>query len=158
MAIVEDTRQQRGKHADKAAYFEQVGEDVVRCALPVGDYQRPARVAVDTKKDIVELAVDLKKDHARFARECERAALLGTQLVVLVENRDGVRSLGDLYKWVEPAESYAKRNRGGKAVRYKGASIAKACESMHARFGVMFGFCSPGEAGARVVAILDRLG
>ena len=156
--IIEDTRQQRGKHANKAAYFEQVGETVVRCALPVGDYQRPAKVAVDTKKDIVELAMDLKKDHARFARECERAQAIGTQLVILVENTDGVRSLDDLRRWIEPAESYARRNRGGKAVRYTGASLAKACETMHARHGVMFGFCSPGESGRRIIEILDRLG
>ena len=70
MALVEDTRQQRGKHVNKDEYFEKSGECVVRCALPVGDYQRPAKVAVDTKKDIIELGVDVKADHKRFAREC----------------------------------------------------------------------------------------
>lgn len=158
MALVEDTRQQRGKHNRKAEYFEQAGESVVRCALPVGDYQRPAKVAVDTKKDIIELGVDLKADHARFRRECERARELGTQLVILVENTDGVRSLADLDSWVEPDKSYEKRNRSGKAVRYTGRSIARACQSMHDAYGVMFGFCAPDEAGERVVAILDRLG
>ena len=156
--LVEDTRQQRGKHGNKAAYFEQVGEGVVRCALPVGDYQRPAKVAVDTKKDIIELGVDLKSDHERFRRECERAKELGTQLVILVENEDGVRSLADLESWTEPDKSYEKRNRSGRAVRYTGKSIAKACMTMHRAYGVMFGFCSPEESGERVLAILDRLG
>ena len=156
--IVEDTRQQRGKHGHKAAYFDSIGEGVVRCALPVGDYQRPAKVAVDTKKDIVELAMDLKKDHERFRRECEKAKRLGTQLVILVENEDGVTCLDDLERWVEPEESYRKRNRGGRAVRYTGRSIAKACRTMHYAYGVRFGFCQPDESGARIVSILDKMG
>jgi len=158
MGLVEDTRQQRGKHQLKSDYFESIGERVVRCALPVGDYQRPARVAVDTKKDIVELAMNLKKEHQRFKRECETARDIGTQLVILVENEDGVKCLDDLDSWIEPFESYSKRNKSGKAVRYTGHSIAKACQSMHDAFGVMFGFCAPGEAGKRVIEILDMFG
>lgn len=158
MALIEDTRQQRGKHSIKAGYFEQIGEGVVRCALPVGDYQRPAKVAVDTKKDIIELGVDLKSDHARFVRECEKAKKLGTLLVILVENMDGVRNLKDLEEWVESDDSFNKRNRSGKAVRYTGRSIAKACRTMHRAYGVMFGFCSPEESGERIISILDRFG
>ena len=156
--LVEDTRQQRGKHSNKAEYFEKIGESVVRCALPVGDYQRPAKVAVDTKKDIIELGVDLKSDHARFARECEKAKKLGTLLVILVENNDGVRSLADLEQWVESDDSYNKRNRSGRAVRYTGRSIAKACKTMHRAYGVRFGFCSPDESGERIISILDGFG
>lgn len=158
MSLVEDTRQQRGKHDIKQSYFESIGENVVRCALPVGDYQRPAKVAVDTKKDIIELGVDVKADHARFKRECEKAKQLGTQLVILVENTEGVRSLSDLDSWVESDESFEKRNKSGKAKRYKGRSIARACQTMHDYYGVMFGFCSPEESGERIIAILDRFG
>lgn len=158
MALIEDTRQQRGKHNNKSEYFDSIGEGVVRCALPVGDYQRPARVAVDTKKDIIELGVDLKADHERFARECKKAQELGTLLVILVENSDGVRSLKDLETWVESDESYKKRNVNGRAVRYKGASIAKTCQTMHRLYGVRFGFCSPEESGKRIIEILERFG
>lgn len=158
MPLIEDSRQQKGKHGIKAAHFESVGELVVRCALPVGDYQRPARVAVDTKKDIIELGMDVKKDHARFARECERARDLGTQLVILVENEDGVASLRDLEGWVESDKSFDKRNRTGKAVRYTGKAIASACKTMHEKYGVRFGFCAPEEAGAKVLRILDEWG
>ena len=158
MALVEDTRQQKSKHAAKDAYFERVGEGVVRCALPVGDYQRPAKVAVDTKKDIIELGACLKAEHDRFARECERAQRLGTILVILVENTDGVTCLADLEAWVESDESYAKRNVSGKAVRYTGRSMAKACRSLHRRYGVLFGFCTPEESGSRIIDILDKMG
>ena len=157
-ALIEDTRQQKGKHGLKADYFESAGVRVVRCALPVGDYQRPASVAVDTKKDIVELAMDLKKDHERFARECRKAQSLGTRLVILVENTDGVTCLADLAEWEESDESYDRRNKGGRAVRYKGGPLAKTCETMHRAYGVMFGFCTPEESGRRVVEILDKLG
>ena len=158
MSLVEDTRQQRGKHDAKQAHFADVGESVVRCALPVGDYQRPAKVAVDTKKDIIELGMDVKSDHDRFRRECERAQTLGTQLVVLVENTDGVRCMADLDEWVEPDDSFDRRNRRGNAVRYTGRAIARACQTMHDRYGVLFGFCDPCESGQRVLDILDRMG
>ena len=158
MALIEDTRQQRGKHDVKKAHFAEVGESVVRCALPVGDYQRPARVAVDTKKDINELAADLHRDHARFRKECIKAQQLGTQLVILVENEDGITCLADLAKWIEPESSFKVRNRNGGAHRRIGDRLAKECETMHKRYGVMFGFCSPEESGARILAILDRMG
>lgn len=158
MPLVEDTRQKNGKHANKAEYFDSIGECVIRCALPVGDYQRPAKVAVDTKKDILELGMDLKKDHARFARECRKAQELGTQLVILVENTDGVKNLSDLAQWIEPNDSYERRNQHGRAKRYKGETLAKACNTMHKRYGVLFGFCTPDEAGERIIEILNRLG
>ena len=113
---------------------------------------------MDTKKDIIELGVDVKADHARFKRECIRARDMGTLLVILVENTDGVRNLADLEKWTEPDESFDRRNRSGKAVRYTGRSIAKACQTMHDAYGVMFGFCEPHEAGERIIAILDGYG
>ena len=157
-ALIEDTRNKPGKHSAKLAHFKSTGEFVVRCALPVGDYQRPAKAAVDTKKDIIELGMDVKKDNARFGRECAKAQALGTQLVILVENTEGVRSLADLEAWVEGDESFEKRNRSGRAVRYTGKSIAKACRTFHARYGVRFGFCAPEEAGAKVLRILDEWG
>ena len=157
-ALLEDSRQQKGKHELKAAYFEQTGEVVIRNALPVGDYQRPAKVAVDTKKDINELAADLHRDHKRFRNECIRAQELGTQFVILVENEDGVTCLADLAEWVEPESSFKVRNRKGGAHRRMGSRLAKECETMHERYGVMFGFCHPLDSGAKIIEILDRLG
>lgn len=158
MALVEDTRQKRGKHDAKAAYFADTGEDVVRCALPVGDYQRPAKVAVDTKKDVQELAQDMWQDHERFARECDKAKSLGTQLVILVENTHGLTSLNDLERWVEPSDSFNKRNRTGHARRIDGAKLSKACRSMNRGYGVKFAFCAPEESGEKVIRLLDMFG
>ena len=158
MALIEDTRQQRGKHDIKAAYFKDNGECVVRCALPVGDYQRPAKVAVDTKKDICELAMDLYQEHERFRQECKTAQDIGTQLVILVENIDGVKCMNDLANWIESEQSYKLRNIGGKARRYNGKSLAKTCETMHRKYGVLFGFCSPHDAGKKIIEILNAYG
>lgn len=153
-AIIEDTRQQAGKHKIKQLFFELAGIIVIRCALPVGDYQLAPKASVDTKKDICELAMDLKKDHARFRRECELAQTIGTQLYVLTENEDGVTCLADLFEWVEPDASFNVRNRKGKAVRYTGASMAKTCISLNDKYGVRFGFCTPEQAGEKIVELL----
>ena len=153
-AIVEDTRQQAGKHKIKQLFFELAGIIVIRCALPVGDYQLAPKAAVDTKKDLIELAMDLKRDHARFRRECELAQRVGTQLYVLTENTDGVTCLADLFEWTESGDSFKKRNRRGKAVRYTGKSMAKACISLNESYGVKFGFCTPEQAGEKIVELL----
>jgi ribosome-associated protein len=157
-ALIEDTRQQRGKHDIKAAYFEQNGECVHRCALPVGDYQRPAKVAVDTKRDIHELAMDLYRDHARFREECKTAQKICTQLVILVENTDGVRCMNDLANLTESNKAFRVRNGNGNAKRYKGLSLARMCETMHKKYGVLFGFCTPQEVGKKIIDILNAYG
>lgn len=156
--LIIDSRQKPGHHNAKHRHFEESGETTVVCALPVGDYQRAAACAVDTKKDIIELASDIKQQHARFRRECERAQALGTQLVILVENEDGVRSLHDLAAWTEPDKSWERRMKRGAKMRYDGEQLAKACRTMHERYGVLFGFCSPDESGARVLELLERFG
>jgi len=76
--IVEDTRQKVGKHGLKNAWWAAHGVDVVRRKLDFGDYlYGPSNVVVDTKQDLMALAMDLGRDHARFVRECERAAGAG---------------------------------------------------------------------------------
>lgn len=161
--LIEDTRQKDGKHDAKHAGWEADGVELVRCALPWGDYALPYAATVDTKKDIYELWMDIRQDHARFRRECIGARNAGCQLWVLVENRDGVRSLEDLRVWRESDAHFAKRRavlsrRGhsaSKAVRFEGAPLAKACETMAGKYGVRFAFCAPEEAHLRVVDILE---
>lgn len=53
----------------------------------MGDYilANDGSVAVDTKQDVRELAMDVYQEHERFRRECERAQDAGIKLVVLVE-------------------------------------------------------------------------
>lgn len=150
--IVEDTRQQAGKHAEKHEWWADHGLTLVRSKLPFGDYCLPAEVAVDTKQSIQELAMDIDRDHARFRRELVGARDAGVRLVVLVENGDGVTSLEDLAGWVEPAGDYAKRLHAKR--RITGERLAKACTTMAARYGVEFRFCSPAESAGIVADLL----
>ena len=156
--IHEDTRQKPGEHDAKAVHFSSEGWTVARTKLYVGDYMLPGGlVSVDTKRDIYELAQNLKQQHDRFRGECVRAQEAGYELVVLVENEEGVHDLFGLADWIEPASHYATRIRksGGKVKqRFKGTDLFKACRTMQERYGVRFEFCEPGRAGARVLSIL----
>ena len=57
MIILEDTRNQVGKHDKKNEYFRQNGIEIRRTKLYCGDYTLPTdqSVCIDTKKDIQEL-------------------------------------------------------------------------------------------------------
>lgn len=150
-----DTRQQADKHRAKHDAFERAGYRLVRTKLYVGDYQLPrGGRAVDTKRSIQELAMDVQRDHERFRREMLKALDVGMELWVLTENRDGVRSLADLERWEEAPRDLLKR-KGGGARPIDGAALAKACRTMHERYGARFAFCRPDMAGAAVMYILE---
>lgn len=149
MTIIEDTRQQKGKHALKLSYFEQNGIKVVRSKLPIGDYAniKNMSVVVDTKKDIQEIIGNVIQDHKRFVSECQLAAESEIQLIVLVENVNGVTCINDLYTWYN-----WRLKKSPKATT--GRQLAKILTSMEYKYGVKFEFCHPNEAGARVVELL----
>ena len=153
--ILEDTRQHAGKHSLKHEGFERDGVKLTRSKLPFGDYCLPPKVSVDTKKDIYELYQDLTSDHARFKRECEGARDAGVQLIVLVENRHGVRTLQDLAEWMEPIKHLAvRKKRAPRAMRMSGKRLARACATMQERYGVAFRFCSPEESHTKIQMFL----
>lgn len=159
MAVIfEDTRQKPGQHESKRRAFEEAGYTVERTKLYVGDYMLPGGTAsVDTKQDIYELAADVRQQHDRFRGECERARGAGYQLVILVENEDGVSSIWELADWIEPADHFAARQRKSKGrvkKRLSGTQLFRACRTMEDRYGVRFEFCEPDGAGARVLSIL----
>ena len=151
--LIEDVRNKAGQHELKHEYWSAMGVDVVRHELEVGDYTLAPKVSIDTKRNLTEFAGNLRTDHERFKAECVRAQDAGTLLVVLVENTQGIRNLGDLERWVE-SEWEFKRRRG--KMPYKGASLAKVCRTMTERYGVLFDFCAPEEAAQRVVDLLER--
>ena len=59
MIIIEDTRNQPGKHKNINAYMEKRGHKVVRSKMLVGDYQlaNDGSIAIDTKSGVMELIV-----------------------------------------------------------------------------------------------------
>lgn len=149
MTLIEDTRQQKGKHALKLSHFEQNKIKVVRSKLPIGDYAniKNMSVVVDTKKDIQEVVGNVIQDHKRFTEECKLATDSEIQLIVLVENVNGVKCINDLYSWYN-----WRLKKSPKATT--GRQLAKILTAMEYKYGVKFEFCHPDEAGARVIELL----
>lgn len=163
--IYEDSRQQRGKHDHIEQWMRAHGvefEPRAR-ALPFGDYMRDgSNVSVDTKKDVQELVMDVGRDHARFARECERARDAGYRLVVLVESSARYNDERALAGWTstvcgrcrrcDPRRSTGCRMRRAKPMQ--GAALVKILRTMTERHGVAFEFCPRRAAAQRICELL----
>lgn len=147
MNIIEDTRQKVGQHDCKNQYWKDNGHHVIRCKLPFGDYSPVPHVSVDTKQNMLEIVGNLTTEHVRFREECKLAKEYGCQLVILVENTDGITSIEDVVHWKNP-----RRFVSPKAPQ--GAQVARSMRTMEARYGIRFEFCTPEEAGKRVVELL----
>ena len=150
MGIVEDSRNQAGKHKNINAYLESVGVRVLRSKMIVGDYTLPAdqRICIDTKKDMVEVSQNIFQDHARFRRECELAKDCGIHLVVLIEDNT-VANWDELLTWVNP-----QPNRS--ALTPNGERCFKVMKAMEYSYGVEFQFCKKKDTGKRILEILTE--
>lgn len=149
MIILEDTRQQAGKHKNINAYFMKTGIQFERCGLYVGDYTiaNDQSRAVDTKQDVLELAKDiLSSDHERFRQECARANTSGIRLLVLIEE---VLPEGGLSKWQSPTNS-----KGKPLTSVKGETLKRAMMTMTAKYGVRFRFCDARQTGRIIIDYL----
>ena len=147
MVIVEDTRQKSGMHKLKHQHFDEMGVELVRNMLPFGDYALPPTISVDTKANMAEIASNIGSDHQRFKRECIAARDSGCQLIILVENTDGIACVNDVHKWVNPEQIYRSR-------AITGERLQKAMITMNERYGVRFEFCKPEESAKRILELL----
>ncbi len=159
MVIIEDTRNQNGKHKAVNEYFEAQGIKVVRSKMLVGDYQiaNDGRVAIDTKKDVLELFSNLGKDHARFRHECELAKAADIQLIILIEEE---LPEGRLDKWVSPVHKHSNafHKAGEPKSKANPAAMRKAMITMTKKYGVLFRFCGKEETGSKIIELLLRGG
>lgn len=170
LILLEDTRNQPGKHNMKNAYFAKHGIEVRRTKLYVGDYTLPTdqSVCIDTKKDIQELIGDIcGKQHGRFREECLRAQEAGVRLIILVENEPGyvdrketvynkpVCCIDDLFYWKNPRSFVWTHGKQKYPAATKGETLAKTCLTMQKKYGAEFLFCTPVEAGAMVLKLLN---
>lgn len=168
MVIYEDTRQQKGKHEAKRAWFEAHGIEVVRKKLDAGDYATDqSNILVDTKKGLSEVAMDVGRDHDRFAREMVRARDAGYRLVVLVEVGAPYRTTMDVARWTNDAcrrcEYYKRllcdplssaRCRKYRSKPMRGSTIAKIIESMECDYGCRFEYVNPRYSARRICELL----
>lgn len=152
MYIIEDSRQQKGKHNMKHDAFAEMGVDLLTSALPYGDYAYPPKVSVDTKRNMEEIAQNIggtKNEHVRFKNECIKAKECGSQLYILVENRNGITSIDEVHKWVNPALVL-------RPTAITGTRLEKAMKTMSERYGVKFEFCTPEESAQRIMELLEH--
>lgn len=147
MTIIEDTRQKNGMHELKHQRFNEMGVKLVRNMLPFGDYALPPSISVDTKADMAEIASNIGTDHQRFKRECIAAKEAGCQLIILVENTDGISSVDEVHTWINPDVIYRPR-------AITGERLEKAMKTMRERYGVRFEFCSPEQSAEKIMGLL----
>ena len=156
MTLIEDSRQQEGKHKNIHLYCKRHGIEIVRKCLSVGDYmiEDGLPISVDTKMDILEICKDvMSSDHRRFRAECIRAQLLGIQLIVLIEE---LPPYGKLDLWEVPRwkSSNQFHRYGDPMTRVDPRALRKAMITMMLKYGVQFMFCTRRQSPARVIKIL----
>lgn len=147
MNLIEDSRQKKGQHEVKNHYWSEHGHTIIRCKLPFGDYVQTPTISVDTKQNMLEIVGNLTTEHVRFREECKLARACGCKLVFLIENDENITCIADVERWKNP-----RRFTSPKAPA--GMQIARAMRTMQERYGVEFQFCTPEEAGKRVIEIL----
>lgn len=129
MTIIEDMANKAAKHVIKNRYWIDIGVDVIRAPLPVGDYiltndktedvmTRKAKrgialkkmdflgtysISVDTKENMQEIVGNIcGKSHDRFRDECLLAQNNKIKLYILIENEDGISCMEDVKLWHNP--------------------------------------------------------
>ena len=149
-AIIEDSRQQAGKHNIKHEWFSAHAVELIRCKLPFGDYAPVPPVSIDTKNSMDEIAANIcGAEHKRFINECKAAKAAGCRLFILVENECDITDISEVHKWINPRVIYSPKC-------VQGARLQKAMETISERYGVQFLFCTPNESAKKIMEILER--
>lgn len=164
ITLIEDTRQQAGRHKNVDAYCKRMGIPIVRKKLAVGDYMlinedgthddRFPMISVDSKESCLELAKNVcSSDHRRFKAECRLAKEMGIQLIILVEE---ALPYGRLDMWEVPRWRSTDRYHryGDPMTLIKPAVLRRACITMQERYGVKFRFCTRRQSPARIIKYL----
>ena len=154
MVLLEDSRQQIGKHKNIQAYCSTHGIEIVRQALNVGDYMlsgpefggMKGDICCDTKYGVPELASCCFQDHERFRDEMQRAQKLGIQLIILTEE---ALPGGRLENWRSPI------GRDGRPkFKFDPAILKKVMLTMQEKYGVKFRFCDGRSTGKVLIEYL----
>ena len=169
MIILEDTRNQVGKHDKKNEYFRHNGIEVRRTKLYCGDYTLPTdqSVCIDTKKDIQELIGDIcGKSHERFRNELIRAQESHIKLIILTEDNGGycdrkktiynkpVTCVRDLFSWKNPRLFIFQGGKQKYPKATKGQTLAKCLITLQEKYGCEFFFTTKENSGAEILRLL----
>lgn len=141
MIVQVDSREQKNKEVIETLEMLKIPYFVSK--LYAGDYmdfKRP-KVVIDLKKDLLELAGNLTKQHERFRREIDRADCLGVKFIVLI--REPI-TIEDVPKWKNKRSSI------------KGETLYKIMRTMSEKYGVIWKFCDRADSGFMVVKLLQE--
>ena len=149
MVIQVDTREKPRAIVRIMRTFDTEGVEVVRRALPFGDYLNPDRpaVVIDRKQNLLEVAQNLVQDRVRFLREVDRANRAGCRLIVLVEHSNRIRRLEDVIGWHNP-----RLKESPYAV--SGERLYKIMKAMEGYYGIEWRFCNKQSTGKKILEIL----
>lgn len=167
VTIIQDTREQIGRHNHVLDGFKQFGIKVIRSKLPFGDYTRIDNMTtiVDTKKDLAEVYNNLIQQHDRFTRECKAAFSAGIKLIVLCEE-SGIKSVQDVANWQNPRimrwERLRDAHKAGKRMKeqlspYPPVSSERLCKAMQTiaeRYHIEWRFCDKADTARTICEIL----
>lgn len=155
LILIEDTRNQVGKHKNIEQYCKRKGIELVRQKLDVGDYMLPnGKISIDTKQDLLELCKDvMSNDHRRFRAECIRAQEAGIQLIILVEE---FPPFGQVDLWEVPRwkNSNQWHRYGDPMTLVSPRTFSKALITMEGKYGVKFRYCTRRQCPIRVIKYL----
>jgi len=147
MIIVEDTRNQVGKHIKINNDLQKLGVKIIRSKLYVGDYSllNNQTICIDTKKNWLEVAGNIcGKQHERFRAECIRAKEAQILLIILVEEETPIEL------WKSPQNRLKKP-----LTRVSCEVLAKALKTMTEKYGVKFINCDPKDTAKNILKILE---
>lgn len=159
LIIIEDTRQQIGKHDNIHEWMQAHGVQLRRTKMLCGDYTLPLNqsICIDTKYGLQEVYGDLiGSDHDRFCRELDAARECGIKLVILVEEK-GIKTLDDVREWKNPRRrQYYSTPPKLRPCRPPVPSwqLQKVMETVAERHGCIWKFCAKADTARRIVDIL----
>ena len=105
-----------------------------------------AKISVDTKQDLVELASNMFCDKSRFEKECIRAKNNGIKLIFLIEEKFDKQKL---LKWQAPKQIDGKR-----FLNVYGWQVYNEMKRYSKLFNVAFRFCHKLASGKKILQLL----
>lgn len=149
MRVVVDTREKPRAIVRILQTFEAEGVEVVRRAMPFGDYCDPDRpgIVIDRKQNLLEVAGNLVQDRVRFLREVERANRAEWRLIVLVEHSNRIRQLEDVIGWNNPRLKVSP-------LAVDGPRLFRIMHAMGNRYGFEWAFCDKAHTGKKIIELL----
>ena len=151
MRIYVDTREKPRAIVKILKTFDEEGVEVVRRALPYGDYIAPdsgKKIVLDRKQNLLEVAHNVVQDRARFLREIDRCNRNGWHMIVLVEHSNRIRTLDDVINWNNP-----RLNVSPLAV--DGPRLFRIMHAMAAKYGFEWAFCDKLHTGKKIIELLN---